>query len=56
MPKKYSIEFGYLAYLSREDYFRGDWDYVGSEDLDFDGTDWDIVRSGDNSDWRYTKI
>lgn len=55
MPK-YSVEFGYLHYLSREDYFRGSWVYVGSEDLDDDGGSWDIVRTYDNSDWRYTQI
>ena len=47
---KWSEEFGRLEYLSREDYFRGNWEYVGSEDLDCDGGSWDIVRSPDNAD------
>lgn len=53
---KWSMEFGPLEYLSREEYFRGSWVYVGSEDLDDDGGSWDIVRSYDNADWRYTLI
>ena len=53
---KYSVEFGRLTYLSREDYFAGDWEYVASEDLDGDGAEWDIVRSPNNADWRYTLI
>lgn len=53
---KYSEEFGRLTYLSREDYFAGSWEYVASEDLDDDGGSWDIVRSPDNADWRYTLI
>lgn len=53
---KWSEEFGRLEYLSRDEYFRGPWEYVGSEDLDDDGGLWDIVRTKDNSDWRYTLI
>ena len=53
---KYSEFYGRLSYLSREEYFRGDWEYVASEDLDGDGAQWDIVRSPDNADWRYTLI
>lgn len=53
---KYSSEFGTLAFLSRRDYFRGDWEYVASEELDGDGVLYDIVRSADNTDWRYTRI
>ena len=55
MPK-YSEEFGRLAPLAREDYFRGYWEYVASEYLDDDGVFYDIVRSPDNADWRYTLI
>ena len=53
---KYSIEFGRLEYLSRREYTRGDWVYVASEELDDDGVLYDIVRSADNTDWRYTQI
>ena len=53
---KWSEEFGRLEYLPREEYLRGPWVYVGSEDLDGDGDQWDIVRTRDNSDWRYTLI
>lgn len=55
MPK-YSVEFGRLQYLSRRDYMRGNWVYVASEELDDDGIFYDIVRSEDNTDWRYTQI
>ena len=53
---KWSSEFGCLEFLSRDEYFRGSWDYVASEELDEDGILYDIVRSHDNSDWRYTLI
>lgn len=53
---KWSEFYGRLAYLSREEYFRGDWEYVTSEELDEDGVLYDIVRSHDNADWRYTLI
>lgn len=53
---KYSVEFGRLEYLSRREYMRGSWEYVASEELDDDGVLYDIVRSGDNTDWRYTQI
>lgn len=53
---KWSSEFGRLEFLSREEYFHGSWDYVASEELDEDGILYDIVRSHDNADWRYTLI
>lgn len=53
---KYSVEFGRLEYLSRREYMRGDWEYVASEELDGDDILYDIVRSADNTDWRYTQI
>lgn len=53
---KWSEFYGRLTYLSREEYFRGDWEYVISEELDEDGILYDIVRSHDNADWRYTLI
>lgn len=53
---KYSEFYGALRPLSREEYLTGDWRYVASEDLDGDGAEWDIVRSPDNADWRYTLI
>jgi len=53
---KWSESYGRLAYLSREEYFRGSWEYVASEELDEDGVLYDIVRSHDNADWRYTLI
>lgn len=52
---KWSEAYGRLEYLPAPEYFRGDWEYVASEDLDDDGIYWDIVRSGDNTDWRYTQ-
>ena len=52
---EYSEAYGHLAYLSREEYFRGDWEYVDSEELP-SGELIDIVRSLDNADWRYTVI
>ena len=58
MPKnsKWSEFYGRLEYLSREEYFRGNWEYVTSENLDDDGELWDIVRTPDNAEWRYTLI
>ena len=53
---KWSDEFGRLLPLSRDEYFRGSWIYVASEELDEDGVFYDIVRTPDNSDWRYTLI
>ena len=53
---KWSEFYGRLLPLSREEYLKGDWCYVTSEDLDGDGAEWDIVRSHDNADWRYTLI
>lgn len=53
---KWSEFYGRLEYLSREDYLRGSWVYVTSEDLDDDGESWDIVRTLDNAEWRYTLI
>ena len=53
---KWSEFYGRLEYLSREDYFRENWEYVTSEDLDDDGELWDIVRTPDNAEWRYTLI
>ena len=52
---EYSEFYGRLEFLPRRDYFRGSWRYVASEDLP-DGRTIDIVRSEDNSDWRYTFI
>ena len=53
---KYSVEYGRLEFLARDEYIRGSWSYVASEELDDDGVWYDIVRSEDNSDWRYTLI
>ena len=53
---KWSEAYGRLEFLSREEYFRGSWEYVASEELDEDGILYDIVRSHDNADWRYTLI
>ena len=53
---KWSEVYGLLEFLSREEYFRGNWRYVTSEELDEDGILYDIVRTDDNSDWRYTLI
>lgn len=53
---KWSAEFGRLEYLSREKYMRENWQYVASEELDEDGIFYDIVRTPDGSDWRYTLI
>ena len=57
MPKKfeYSEAYGRLEFLSRDEYFRGSWEYVASEELP-SGKEIDIVRSRDNTDWRYTVI
>ena len=51
----YSEAYGRLEFLSREQYLRGPWVYVGSEELP-DGREIDIVRSRDNAEWRYTLI
>lgn len=51
----YSEAYGRLEFLPRATYLRGPWVYVGSEELP-DGQEIDIVRSYDNSDWRYTFI
>lgn len=53
---KYSVEYGRLEFLSRDEFLRGSWRYVASEELDDDGIWYDIVRSRDNGDWRYTLI
>ena len=53
---KWSEVYGRLEFLSRAEYFRGSWVYVASEELDEDGVLYDIVRTRDNSDWRYTLI
>lgn len=58
---KYSMVYGVLYPLSREEYLRGPWVYVGSEDLEDEGTVWDIVRTDDPSvdprlQWRFTLI
>lgn len=58
---KYSEVYGTLCPLSKAEYMRGPWVYVGSEDLDGDGTEWDIVRTDDPNiepllQWRYTLI
>lgn len=53
---KYFSDYGRLAPLSREAYFAGDWEYVCSSVASDDDVEYDIVRSYDNSDWRYTSI
>ena len=53
---KYFSGYGRLAPLSREAYFAGDWEYVCSSVAFDDDVEYDIVRSYDNSDWRYTSI
>lgn len=53
---KWSEAYGRLEFLSREEYFRGSWQYVASEELDEDGIFYDIVRTPDGGDWRYTII
>ena len=53
---KYFSDYGRLAHLSREAYFAGDWEYVCSSVAFDDDVEYDIVRSYDNSDWRYTSI
>lgn len=58
---KYSTLYGVLYPLSSEEYMRGPWVYVASEDLDDDGTQWDIVRTDDPTveplfQWRFTLI
>ena len=52
---EYSEAYGRLAFLPREEYLRGDWEYVASEELP-SGEEIDIVRSPNNADWRYTVI
>lgn len=53
---KWSEFYGRLEFLSREEYIRGGWEYVASEELDDNGELYDIVRTHDNADWRYTVI
>ena len=53
---KWSENYGRLEFLSRAEYFRGGWVYVCSEELDEDGELYDIVRTRDNGEWRYTVI
>lgn len=52
---RWSETYGRLEFLSRAEYFRGRWVYVCSEELD-DGVCYDIVRTRDNGEWRYTLI
>lgn len=54
---KWSEFYGRLEFLPREEYFRGHrWVYVASEELDEDGVLYDIVRTQDGGEWRYTLI
>lgn len=54
MERKYSTEYGRLDYLPRDEYFSGDWYYVGTDTSD---DEWfDIVRNYDGSEWRWTNI
>ena len=53
---KWSEAFGRLEFLPRAEYFRDNWVYVCSEDLDDDGQEYDIVRTQDGGEWRYTII
>ena len=52
----YFGDYGRLAFLSRSDYFRGEWEYVCSSVSYDDDKEYDIVRNYDGSDWRYTSI
>lgn len=52
--KRYFSEFGSLEWLPREDYFKGNWRYVGSEYDDYDDESYDIVEK--NMEYRYTQI
>lgn len=52
---EYFSGYGTLSYLARTDYFRGDWEYCESADAP-DGTEYDIVRNPDGSEYRYTSI
>lgn len=52
----YFSDYGRLAFLSRSDYFRGEWEYVCSSVSYDDNEEYDIVRNYDGSDWRYTSI
>ena len=52
---KWSEYYGRLEFLPRAEYFRGNrWVYVASEELDEDGVLYDIVRTKDGGEWRYT--
>lgn len=52
----YFSDYGRLAFLSRADYFRGEWEYVCSAVSYDDDKEYDVVRNYDGSDWRYTSI
>ena len=57
MRDRISPEYGRLSFLSRDEYFRGNWAYVCSDD--YDG--YDIVRNEDPSsdlfgEYRWTII
>lgn len=52
----YFGDYGRLVFLSRSDYFRGEWEYVCSSVSYDDDKEYDIVRNYDGSDWRYTSI
>lgn len=53
---KYFSDYGRLVFLSRSDYLSGEWEYVCSSVAFDDDVEYDIVRSYDNSEWRYTSI
>ena len=52
---EYFSGYGSLAFLPVRAYFSGDWEYVGYAYAP-DGQEWDIVRTPDNTEYRYTKI
>lgn len=55
METKHSPEFGELKYLSVDDYYKGNWRYVGSEvDDDQNHSSYDIVEC--DMEYRYTYI
>ena len=57
METRFFMNYGRLEWLEPEDYFKGDWMYVvSSEPEDDEDTEYDIVRSRDNTEYRYTTI